>query len=66
LYITLYTRRRPIAIAIVEVMPRARVMYSNTNKHSYSTLRQNKYQTDINTFIMHDSYNILTNVFSIL
>ena len=38
-YITLYTWRGPIAIAIVEVMTRGRVMYSNTNKHSSSTLR---------------------------
>ena len=38
-YNTLYTWRGPIAIAIVEVMPRVRVMYSNANKHSSSTLR---------------------------
>ena len=38
LYITLYKWRGPIAIAIVEVMPRSRVMYSNMNKHSSSTL----------------------------
>ena len=39
LYITLYTWLGPIAIAIVEVMPLGRVMYSKTNKHSSSTLR---------------------------
>ena len=39
LYIIVYTRRVPIALAIVEVMPRGRVMYSNTNKHPSSTLR---------------------------
>ena len=38
LNITLYTRRGPSVYAIVEVMPRGRVMYSNTNKHSSSTL----------------------------
>jgi len=38
LYITLYTCRGPIAIAIDEVMPQSRVMYSNTNKRSSSTL----------------------------
>ena len=37
LHIILYTWRGRIAIAIVEVMPRGRVMYSNTLKHS--TLR---------------------------
>jgi len=39
LYTTLYTTRRPIAIAIVEVMPRGRAVYSNTNKHFSSNLR---------------------------
>ena len=40
LYTTLYTTRTSIAIAIVEVMPRGRViMYSNTNKHFSSNLR---------------------------
>ena len=40
LYISLYTWRGPIAIALVEVMPLGRVMYNNmedrctTNKHS--------------------------------
>ena len=36
LYTTLYTTRRPIAIAIVEVTPRGRVMYSNTFPLSYA------------------------------
>ena len=35
----------PLTIAIVEVMPRGRVIYSYKNKHSSSTL--NTYQTDI-------------------
>jgi len=47
--------RRHIAIAIVEVMPWGRVMYSNTNKHLSSNLRLQNYQTDIN---YQDHYNI--------
>jgi len=39
LYITLDTCPGHIAIAIVEVMPRSRLMYSYTNKHSSATLR---------------------------
>ena len=61
----LYTTRRPIAFAIVAVMPRGRVMYSNTNKHFSYNLRYQKYQTDINTFI-RTIIKYLTNAFRFL
>ena len=44
--------------ASVKVMPRDRVMYSNTNKHSSSTLRYHAYQTDlfIRTIIKYEFF----------
>ena len=41
-----------------QVMPRDRVMYSNTNKHSSSTLRYHAYQTDlfIRTIIKYEFF----------